>query len=76
MLFLKRISKMLSNSFINVYESGFDKTLKVVHLKEDLNMLFRYPDNLIEMHKLKLYSRLFYNLKRIIIFENIAEIAG
>jgi hypothetical protein len=29
---------MLSNSFINVYESGFDKTLKVVHLKEDLNI--------------------------------------
>ena len=49
MLFLKRIFKMLSNSFINVYESGFDKTLKVVHLKEHLNMLFRYPDNLIDL---------------------------
>ena len=34
MLFLKLIFKMLSYTlYIGIYESGFDKTLKVVHLK-------------------------------------------
>ena len=34
MQFLKLIFKMLSNTiYKGIYDSGFDKTLKVVHLK-------------------------------------------